>query len=429
MPLIPAQHANAGRFARAALTAMIIAVHVGCAGPAGTSSIAAASPASVRAGVDVLVHDGFAPIRGLRVGLLTNHTGTVVTPSGIRSTIDVMRESKDIELVSLFSPEHGIRGDARPGEKIAGQVDASTGIPVNSLYGATNKPTPEMLRGIDVLVFDMQDVGARYYTYVWTMTLAMRAAAENHVKFMVLDRPDPIGGERVQGNILDTAFATLVGLYPVPMRYGMTIGELARYINAEYRIGADLTVIPMRGWKRSMWFDETGLPWRAPSPNMPTVESAAHYPGTCLFEGVNVSVGRGTTRAFQQIGAPWIDHVSLVTRLRAYALPGVRFDTVSFTPDAPGDGMYPSTLVRGVRFTVTDRTSYDPSVTAVATLVELRRLHADSLRFRPSHFDRLAGTAAVRTGILSGSSMRDITAAWTAQSAAFVAKRKPYLLY
>jgi uncharacterized protein YbbC (DUF1343 family) len=385
--------------------------------------------APVMTGADVLASENFASIRGLRVGLITKHTGTFVTENGVRSTIDVMHESRDITLVSLFSPEHGIRGDAKPGEKIDGQVDASTGIRVNSLYGATRVPTPDMLRGLDALVFDIQDVGARYYTYVWTMTLAMKAAAANKVKFVVLDRPNPIGGAIVQGSGLDTTFSSLVGLYPVPMRYGLTIGEVARYINAEYDIGADLTVIPMRGWKRTMWFDDTGLPWKAPSPNMPSLESAAHYPGTCLFEGVNVSVGRGTPHAFQQIGAPWIDHVALATRLRAAGLKGVRVDTVSFTPDRPGDNMYASTLVHGVRFTVTDRAAYDPTITAVTTLVELHKLHADSMKFRESHFDRLAGSSYLRVAIGAGRSVADMTATWAAHSAAFEAKRRPYLLY
>jgi uncharacterized protein YbbC (DUF1343 family) len=385
--------------------------------------------ARVLTGADVLMREGFAPLRGLRIGLLTNHTGTVVTPAGVRSTIDVLHESTSVELVSLFSPEHGIRGDAQPGVKVGSDTDPRTGLPVHSLYDKTNRPTPGMLKGLDALVFDIQDVGARYYTYAWTMTLALRAAAENHVKFVVLDRPDPIGGALVQGDVLDTAFATLVGLYPVPMRYGLTIGELARYINTEYRIGADLTVVPMMGWKRSMWFDETGLPWKAPSPNMPSLESAAHYTGTCLFEGVNVSVGRGTPNAFQQIGAPWIDHVALAGTLRAQRLPGVRIDTVSFTPLNPGDGMYPATLVRGIRYTVTDRNVYDPTTTAIATLVALHTLHADSMRFRAAHFDRLAGTAHVRTQILAGTTARVITAPWAAQTEVFIAKRKPYLLY
>ncbi|MEO5510881.1 MAG: DUF1343 domain-containing protein [Longimicrobiales bacterium] len=390
--------------------------------------MAAASP-SVMTGADVLVRSGFATLKGMRVGLLTNHTGTVVTPQGVRPTIDVLHESTAVELVSLFSPEHGIRGDAEAGVKVASDIDAKTGLPVHSLYDKTNRPTPEMLRGLDALVFDIQDVGARYYTYAWTMVLAMRAAAENHVKFVVLDRPDPIGGVLMQGRTLDTAFSTLVGLYPVPMRYGLTIGELARYINGEYHVGADLTVIPMAGWTRAMWFDQTALPWKAPSPNMPSLESAAHYPGTCLFEGTNLSAGRGTPIAFQQFGAPWLDNTELVARMQRLGLRGVRIEAVPFTPIKPGDGKYPATAVRGVRFTVTDRATYDPARTAIAALVEIQRAHADSLRFRDSHFDRLAGSGDVRRAILAGASLTDITASWNTQNTAFALKRQPYLLY
>ena len=414
-------------------TATLVAC-AGIAGAAGSADTAAArvmppAGAVVRTGADMLARDRFAAIRGLRVGLLTNHTGTVVTDRGVRSTIDVLHESDDVDLVALFSPEHGIRGDVLAGVRIDSNRDAATGLPVHSLYGATRTPTPEMLRDIDALVVDIQDVGARYYTYVWSMTLAMKAAAENNVRMVVLDRPNVVGGTHVQGSMLDTAFATFVGLYPVPMRYGLTVGELARYINAEYRIGANLTVIPMTGWTRTMWFDDTGLPWKAPSPNMPTVESAGHYPGTCLFEGVNISVGRGTPAAYQQIGAPWLDNARIAERLRAYALPGVRIETTTFTPDKPGDGSYASVRVNGLRYTITDRATYDPARTAIATLVEIHKLHADSLQFRVSHFDRLAGSADIRTQILAGASMAQITAAWDAHNTAFRAKTQPYLLY
>ncbi|HSJ10904.1 MAG TPA: DUF1343 domain-containing protein, partial [Longimicrobiales bacterium] len=332
-------------------------------------------------------------------------------------------------LVALFSPEHSITGRVEAGERVDSSRDPRTGLPIHSLYGETRSPTAAMLADIDVLVFDIQDVGSRYYTYVWTMALAMQAAAEHDKRFVVLDRPNPIGGNATDGNVLDPAFATFVGLYPVPMRHGMTPGELARLVNAEHDIGADLTVIPLEGWQRSLWFDYTGLPWVAPSPNMPNVQSAAHYPGTCLFEGTNLSVGRGTPRAFQQIGAPWLDAFTIVQRLREHALPGVRIDAVTFTPQNAGDGKYSDTVVRGVRFTVTDRTTYDPTVTAIAALVEIRALHADSLAFHVAHFDRLAGTDQVRTDLLSGASVERITRAWAAQLARFDLVRRRYLLY
>ena len=380
-------------------------------------------------GAQVLIAEDFAPMRDLRVGLITNHTGTVVTPRGVRSTIDVLHESTALDLVALFGVEHGIRGDADAGVLVNSGVDPATGLPVHSLYDSTRAPTAEMLRGVDALVFDIQDVGVRYYTYAWSMVHALRAAAENHVKFVVLDRPDPIGGVLVQGSILEPALSSLVGLEPVPMRYGMTIGELARFANTEYGIGADLVVVPMRGWRRTMWFDDTGLPWRAPSPNMPSLESAAHYAGTCLFEGTNLSAGRGTPRAFQQIGAPWLDNAAVAAALTRRGLPGVRIEAVTFTPEKPGDGKYPSTEVRGLRFTVTDRATYDPAVTAIATLVEIRKLHADSLQCRASHFDRLAGNTRIRQQILDGRDVPAITSGWREANAAFDARRRPYLLY
>jgi uncharacterized protein YbbC (DUF1343 family) len=286
-----------------------------------------------------------------------------------------------------------------------------------------------MLEGVDVLVFDIQDIGTRYYTYVWTMALALQAAAENDREFVVLDRPNPIGGELFQGNIQDSSQLTFVGLYPVPMRHGFTPGELARFLNEEHDIRARLSVVPLENWERSVWFEETGLPWIAPSPNMPSVESATHYPGTCLFEGTNVSVARGTDAAFSQIGAPWIHADSLAARLSRYDLPGVRFEPVTFTPESPGDGKYDRTPVGGVRFVTTDRSVYDPTHAGIAALVEIHALYGDSLTFRTAHFDRLAGTERVRTMLMAGATLEQITAPWAAQLASFARVRERYLLY
>lgn len=380
-----------------------------------------------RPGIDRLLAEGPGPLRGLRVGLITNHTGR--TGDGSRSTIDVLHEHPDLELVALFSPEHGIRGAADAGIAVESGRDARTGLPIHSLYGETRVPSQTMLADVDALVFDIQDIGARYYTYVWTMALAMQAAAEHDRLFVVLDRPNPIGGLRVQGNLLDPEYATFVGLYPVPMRHGMTVGEIALYINGEHGIGARLHVVPAIDWQREQWLDQTAMHWQAPSPNMPTLESAAHYPGTCLFEGTNLSVGRGTPAAFRQIGAPWLDAPAVVERLRALRLPGVRYDTVRFTPNRPGDRKYADTPVRGIRYTVTDRSTYDPARTAIATLVATHALHPDSLQFLVSHFDRLAGTDEVRTAILAGASVQEITRAWSEQLASFRDRRAPYLLY
>jgi uncharacterized protein YbbC (DUF1343 family) len=245
----------------------------------------------------------------------------------------------------------------------------------------------------------------------------------------VLDRPNAIGGEAVQGNVLDSAYSSFVGLYPVPMRHGMTAGELARMINAEYNLGADLVVIPAEGWRRSQWFDDTGLPWVAPSPNMPDIESAAHYPGTCLFEGTNLSVGRGTDRPFQQIGAPWLDPDQVLAELSARSLPGVRIESVQFTPQAAADDKHNGTPVKGLRFQVTDRNTYDPAHTAVATLLAIRKAHGDSLTFRDAGFDRLAGGDQLRRAVLAGDSLESITGAWRAAREAFLVRRARYLIY
>lgn len=380
---------------------------------------------AVRLGIDVLLDRGAEPIRGKRVGLITNHTGF----GAGGSSIDLLHGHEEVELVTLFSPEHGLQGRAEAGEHVASGRDPRTGLPIHSLYGETRKPTPEMLEGLDALVFDIQDIGTRYYTYVWTMALALEAAAENDVRMVVLDRPNPIGGDRVQGNVLDPAFASFVGLHAVPMRHGMTAGELALMLNETEAIGAELEVIRAEGWRRDQWYDQTGLAWIAPSPNMPSLESAAHYPGTCLFEGTNLSVGRGTDAAFQQIGAPWLDHEALVEALEGYELEGVSFEPVVFTPVRPGDGKYGGDTVRGVRFTVTDKDRYDPTITAVAALVEIQRLHGERLSWRSSHFDRLAGTSALRAGILAGASLEELTADWSEQLREFEGLSRRFRLY
>jgi uncharacterized protein YbbC (DUF1343 family) len=307
-------------------------------------------------------------------------------------------------------------------------TDPGTGVPIHSLYGPTRRPSPEVLRGLDVLVFDMQDVGARYYTYVSTMAYAMEAAGEEGLPFVVLDRPNPVRGDVVQGNVLDPAFATFVGLHPVPMRHGMTVGELARLYVGAFGLDVELHVVPVEGWNRSMAWPETGLPWIPPSPNLPSVASALAYPGTCLFEGTNLSVGRGTDAAFQQVGAPWLDGEGLARALEGYAFEGVRFEAVRFTPEAPTDGKHGGTEVSGVRL-VPESTDYDAPRAAVAMLVEARRAAGERWRWNEAHFDRLAGTDRLRLGIESGVGVEELTAGWNAATDAFRALRRPYLLY
>ncbi len=379
----------------------------------------------MRPGIEVLLTDSLDLIRGKRVGLITNQSG--VGPDGT-STIDLLERQPGVHLVALFSPEHGIRGTAAPGARVGNGRDARTGLPIYSLYGATRKPTPAMLAGIDVLLFDIQDVGARYFTYVSTMALAMQAAGQAGIPFVVLDRPNPLGGELVQGDVLDTTWASFVGMYPVPMRPGMTVGELARMIHGLWGVKVDLHVVPMQGWRRAMLFRDTGLPWIPPSPNLPTLASAMDYPGTCLFEGTPLSVGRGTARPFQWVGAPWLDGTELARSLQARHMKGVRFEPATFTPHHPDDGKFDGQVVHGVRIVPTSR-SFDPTRAAVAVLVEAYRMSRGHWKWNEAHFDALAGTDALRRGIEAGEGVRQLTASWGPELARFRALRRPYLLY
>lgn len=407
--------------------ALLVLTTVACGGGGGSGDRAAVPDAdAVVPGVEVLLTDSTSLVRGRSVGLVTNQTG--VGRSG-ESTIDLLDRAEGVELVALFSPEHGIRGAAEAGAAVADDEDPETGLPVYSLYGETRKPTASMLEGLDVLVFDIQDVGARYYTYVSTMGLAMEAAAEHALAFVVLDRPNPVGGRQVQGNVLDPAHASFVGRYPVAMRHGMTVGELARFIRARRVPDLRLHVVPVRGWSRGTWFDGTGLPWVPPSPNMRALATATHYPGTCLFEGTNLSVGRGTDRPFEQVGAPWLDAAELARRLEERELAGVRFEAVTFRPDDPGDGKYGGEEVRGVRFVVTDREAYDPTLTGAAALREAHRMAGDRWRWRREHFDRLAGTERLRASIEEGEPLEAIAERWSAQRERFLAARDSFLIY
>jgi uncharacterized protein YbbC (DUF1343 family) len=376
-------------------------------------------------GIEVLLSDSLHLVKDRSVALITNHTG--IDRAGTLS-IDLLFRHPDVRLVALFSPEHGIRGEVPGGLGVQSTRDPETHLPIHSLYGETRKPTAGMLAGIEILLFDIQDIGARYYTYVSTMALAMEAAGEAGIPFVVLDRPNPLGGVRVQGNILEPDFASFVGMYPVPMRHGMTPGELARMIAGEFGVAADLVVAPAQGWRRGASFDQTGLPWVAPSPNMPDLESALHYPGTCLFEGTNLSVGRGTSAPFRQVGAPWLDGEALALRMNAKGLPGVRFEATTFLPVDPSDRKFPGDEVHGVRVVSTGE-GYDPTRTAVALLVESHRLSGGRWQWRADHFDRLAGTDALRLGIENGAAAAELTAAWEARLGEFEVRREPYLLY
>ena len=395
---------------------------VGCAGPG--SAAAPARPGTVQTGIEVLLTDSASLVRGRRVGLVTNQSG--VDASGVS---DVVRlRAAGVRLVALFSPEHGFRGAADPGAAVASSVDSATGLPIYSLYGRTSAPTDEMLEGIDLLLVDLQDAGARYYTYITTAVDVMKSAAGKGIPVVVLDRPNPIGAA-VQGNVLEEAHISAVGRLQVPMRHGLTLGELARLARADLGIPGELIVVPVSGWRRAMAFDETGLPFIPPSPNLKTLESLFHYPGTCLFEGTNLSVGRGSDAPFEQVGAPWLDTTAVLADLRRAGLPGVRAVGVSFTPTRPGDGKYADTLLAGIRLEVTDRATYDPTATAVHLLSAVQRGHPREFTWIAKHFDRLAGTTGLREAIQSGVDPDAIVRSWEPARREFRERRKPVLLY
>lgn len=308
-----------------------------------------------------------------RVGLITNHTGVDRT---LKSTVEILVEK--VNLVALFAPEHGIKGNVEAGEKFDTYLDKETNLPVYSLYGKTRKPTPEMLAEIDILCFDIQDVGARFYTYIYTMAYAMAAASENNLEFVVFDRPNPLGGEIVEGNILDLKYRSFVGYYELTERYGLTIGELALLFNKEYNLNAKLTVIPLSGWKREMNYFKTNLNWILPSPNLPTIESVFAYLATCYFEGTNISEGRGTTRPFSQFGAPWLNNKLLIEKLTNFSFEGVMFRETYFKPTF---SKHQNVLCNGVELLITNYETFRPVYLGMVILKLIDEMH-EELEFR-----------------------------------------------
>ncbi len=390
-----------------------------CAAPA----VSVAPVRTVRPGIEVLLTDSLHLVRGKRVGLVTN---TAAVDAQGRSDIARLRAAP-VRLVALFGPEHGLTADAAPGARVASGVDSTSRIPIYSLYGRTVRPTPAMLEGIDVLVVDLPDVGARYYTYLGTTVEVMRAAAAAGIPVLIADRPNPLGGV-MQGNILDTAYASMVGRLAMPMRTGLTLGEEARLAKHDLGIGVDLTVVPAAGWRRFEFFETTGLPFRPPSPNLKDVEALFHYPGTCLFEGTALSVGRGTDLPFHQVGAPWLDTTAVLARIRADSLPGVVFEGTTFTPHQPGDGKFADTTVQGIRLRITDRRRYDAPAAAVHLLAAIRAVHPDRIRIGGS-FDRLAGGPTLREALLRNESPAAIVREWQVGLREFEARVQPLLLY
>ncbi|HIG16694.1 MAG TPA: DUF1343 domain-containing protein [Candidatus Handelsmanbacteria bacterium] len=384
---------------------------------------------NVRLGCERLFDDAcVAHVRHRRVGLVTNHSGV---DDRLRSTADRLHTADDVDLALLFGPEHGIRGDAEDGVTVDTGIDAHTGVPAISLYGDRRQPSVEELADLDVLLFDIQDVGVRFYTYLYTMSLSMVACAEAGVPIVVLDRPNPVGGVEVEGNILDPAFASFVGLYPIPVQYGLTVGELARLFNEEFGIGAELHVIDMLGWHRNMSWQDTGLPWVAPSPNMPTQDTASVYPGMCFFEGTNISEGRGTTRPFEQVGAPYIDGFALADELNGLRLPGALFRPVFFRP---AFAKYEGQSCAGVQLHVTDHARLQPVRVGFEAIAAVRRAWPDQFAWRTNHegihnFDKLAGSDGVRLAIDAGTSIENLLRDWAKERIGFEELRQKYLHY
>ena len=375
----------------------------------------------VLAGVDVLARDGFAPLRGRKVGLLTNHTG--IDRAGT-STIDVLHRALAGGLVALFSPEHGIRG-TRDDEYVASEQDARTGLTIHSLYGATRRPTDEMLQGLDTLVVDLADVGVRFYTYHTTVGYVMEEAAKRKVAVVVLDRPNPINGWQIEGPAPDASvLGSMVAYHAMPVRHGLTMGELTRLLNAERGIGADLTVVPAEGWTRDAWFDQTGLIWINPSPNMRNLNQATLYPGIGAIEYSNVSVGRGTDQPFEQLGAPWVDGPRLAEALNARRLAGIRFYPVTFTPTA---SKYANEACHGVFMVITDRSALQPVRVGLEIAGALGRLFGDA--YRLENTDRLLGSRESLERVVRGEDPGEVAAGWAAAEARWRQTRAKYLLY
>ena len=370
-------------------------------------------------GVDVLRERGFFDLAGKRVGLITNHTG--LSMDGV-STIDLFHQTKACRLVALFSPEHGIRGIMD--DKIDSSMDPSTGLPIYSLYGKTRRPTAEMLKNLDVLVFDVQDIGARFYTYITTMAYCMEEAARAHIPFYVLDRPNPIGGEHVEGPMLDADKTSFVGYMPLPIRHGMTVGELAQYFNSEKKIGVQLHVISMKGWKRSYYFWETGQLWVDPSPNMRTMTAAILYPGVCLLERTNVSVGRGTDRPFELVGAPWIDPGRFAASVRDSGISGVRVVPVFFTPRA---GKNQGIKCGGINIVITDYDTFRSVSFGLRLISILQQLYPGKFDIDPVM--ELLGNEEVMTQLKHGGCPEETTLDQNSNFLKFLDKRNAALIY
>jgi uncharacterized protein YbbC (DUF1343 family) len=361
----------------------------------------------MRTGLDVLVADRPELVRGRRIGIVSN-------PNGVTSRLESIVEALPrigAQVVALFGPEHGIRGAAQAGDHVGSSVDPVSGLPIHSLYGATHRPAPEMLHGLDLLVYDMQDAGARFYTYLYTMAHCMEAARDAGLPMLVLDRPNPLNGVSLEGPVIEPELNSFVGNHGIPTRYGLTIGELAHYFNTAGGIGCDLTVVPTAGWQREWWYEQTGLPWVLPSPNLPTPDSCLAFAGICPLEGTNVSEGRGTTRPFELLGAPWVDAPTLERTLNERNLLGVGFRACHFVPSF---SKWQGEVCHGVQLHVLDRATFRPVRTGLEVLITLRRLWPQQFAWRNDGqpADRLLGDRRIRAGIDAGHSPEEIEAQW-----------------
>jgi len=375
--------------------------------------------ARVQTGLDVLEAEKFAPLRGKHVGLITNHTG--LDAQG-RSTIERLFHAPGVQLVALFSPEHGISG--RADEKVSSSKDPTTGLPTYSLYGESLRPTDEMLSGIDTLVFDIQDAGVRFYTYTVTMAYAMEEAAKRHIAFYVLDRPNLLGGDIIEGPMLDPDKTNFVGYYPIPVRYALTIGELAQYFNGENHIGCDLHVVPMKNWHRNYLFESTGIRWVPPSPNLRTIKGSILYPGIEILQSAGVSVGRGTETPFEEFGAPWIDGAEVANQLNARQLPGVRFADQPFIPVS---GLYAGERCGGVGIRVTEPAAVRSMRMGVEIATILHKLYPT--QFHAEKLVTLLGNEDTVKQIEAGVAPEQIVASWSASLASYDETRRKYFLY
>lgn len=388
---------------------------------------------NITLGLEAFLRDRTSSLAGARVGLIC-HPASI--DHQFRHAADLFSQHSEIKLTALFGPQHGIRGETQD-NMIEWEAfrDARTGVMAWSLYGEVRKPTPQMLADVDVLVFDVQDVGTRVYTFIYTMALAMQAARELGKRFIVLDRPNPIGGVGIEGNILESGHESFVGMYPIPMRHGMTVAELARMFNEEFGIGCDLEVVAMEGYKREFWFDDTDARWVIPSPNMPTLEAATVYPGTVFVEGTKFSEGRGTTRPFEINGAPYADAYQFAGHLNHLQLPGVHFRPHSFKPTFQ---KHVTQLCHGVQIHVTDRDEFKPVITGIALIKAMHDLYPNDFKWQtPPYeyvydrlpFDVIAGTTTLREQIEGGISIVEISDSWREGEKAFAERRGPYLLY